>query len=478
MKHVVHLVADRDATIESHRIVEARVRATADDDGRALELRWTSTAELTDPGRAREVLGDADGIWLLPGSPYRSLAGALNCVRLAAARDIPFLGTCAGMQHAWLALAHDRCGIPDAAHEEVSNRGSLVVHRMANPLFSARVAVLHEGPRFVSLYGRRTSTEEFRCSFGPNPRWVARFVRAGVSVEAVDRHETPVAFSVPDLQYFVGTLYQPELVATAGHPVLRAFVAAIRMRSEPSPQPAVRLLDRPSSLPPAEAADINAALTNVLWRSFRGSDIRSWTQSRDAWRAFYATEGNRVQDFDRVALVYEGRRLVQCAALRVLRLDATTTAVWAALTATDPGSQGRGRLAQSMAALVDPSWQATFTGRVYAVARTPNPITYVALRDLVSLKPAWAAGFHPCIDDNGDVAPPSPETRATAAQVAATLSPECEYDADRFVIRGFLTKYGALYAHRDHVTSREAGANAFFDRMARDDGLLIFFRAR
>ncbi|GAA1967477.1 glutamine amidotransferase-related protein [Amycolatopsis minnesotensis] len=66
------------------------------------------------------ALAGFDAIWLVPGGPYRSEAGAITAARIAREQRIPFLGTCAGFQHAVLEIARDVCGIRHASHAENS----------------------------------------------------------------------------------------------------------------------------------------------------------------------------------------------------------------------------------------------------------------------------------------------------------------------------------------------------------------------
>jgi len=54
---------------------------------------------------AVESLCDFDGLWCVPGSPYRSMNGALNAIRFARENNIPFIGTCSGFQHAVIEYA-------------------------------------------------------------------------------------------------------------------------------------------------------------------------------------------------------------------------------------------------------------------------------------------------------------------------------------------------------------------------------------
>src|SRR5580704_6957631 len=51
-----------------------------------------------------------------PGSPYRSMDGALKGIRYARENGIPFLGTCGGFQHLVIEYARNVMGIDDAAH--------------------------------------------------------------------------------------------------------------------------------------------------------------------------------------------------------------------------------------------------------------------------------------------------------------------------------------------------------------------------
>jgi CTP synthase (UTP-ammonia lyase) len=89
----------------------------------ALDPYWISTAEA-----AECDLSGFDGIWLTPGSPYASFAGALATARAARENGIPYLGTCGGFQHAIVEYARNVCGVADAHHEEIDpGAGELVI---------------------------------------------------------------------------------------------------------------------------------------------------------------------------------------------------------------------------------------------------------------------------------------------------------------------------------------------------------------
>src|SRR5262249_19547172 len=78
------------------------------------------------------VLSAADAIWCAPGSPYLSIDGALAGIRFAREAHRPFLGTCAGFQHAVLEFARSVLGIGDAQHAEyaTSRLGPLIIDEL------------------------------------------------------------------------------------------------------------------------------------------------------------------------------------------------------------------------------------------------------------------------------------------------------------------------------------------------------------
>jgi CTP synthase (UTP-ammonia lyase) len=85
------------------------------------EVRWCATDRLDADGV--EELAGAMAIWCAPDSPYRSLDGAVAGIRLARERSIPFLGTCAGFQHAVVEFARNALGRVDAGHAEYEGEG-------------------------------------------------------------------------------------------------------------------------------------------------------------------------------------------------------------------------------------------------------------------------------------------------------------------------------------------------------------------
>lgn len=56
-----------------------------------LDCDWVPTERIG--GTPADRLASFDGLWIAPGSPYRSMDGALNAIRYARERGVPLVGT-------------------------------------------------------------------------------------------------------------------------------------------------------------------------------------------------------------------------------------------------------------------------------------------------------------------------------------------------------------------------------------------------
>jgi CTP synthase (UTP-ammonia lyase) len=108
-------LGDRDVAFLTHREIDAAI---------ALEprIRWVAT----DSEQARRI-GAFDGLWVLPGTPYRDAEAALDAIRFAREQDMPVLGTCGGFQHMAVEFARNAAGIAGAAHAETEPDAEAIV---------------------------------------------------------------------------------------------------------------------------------------------------------------------------------------------------------------------------------------------------------------------------------------------------------------------------------------------------------------
>ena len=118
------------------------------------------------PSERAAEMEDADldsyaGLLISPGSPYRSMDGALKAIRVARERGVPLLGTCGGFQHVAVEFARDVLGIEEADHEESNpDARELAIVKLPLSLAGGEHEVFFEpGSRVAAIYGvpRRSS---------------------------------------------------------------------------------------------------------------------------------------------------------------------------------------------------------------------------------------------------------------------------------------------------------------------------------
>jgi CTP synthase (UTP-ammonia lyase) len=177
-----------------------------------------------------EELTAMDGLWCVPGSPYRSTDAALAMIRVARVEGIPFLGTCGGFQHALIEYARNVAGIAGAEHAESAPRAEV---RVIEPLACSLVGTEGEirplaGTRLAAIYGRGRHRERYHCSYGLAPGFRHLLESGPLRECASDADGELRAVEMRGGRFWLATLYQPELSSPPGrpHPVLAAFVDA------------------------------------------------------------------------------------------------------------------------------------------------------------------------------------------------------------------------------------------------------------
>ncbi|HEX9106072.1 MAG TPA: hypothetical protein VF832_02560 [Longimicrobiales bacterium] len=230
----IALTGELDESVVAHRAIPRALALAGAAVGCKVTARWVPTSELLPDPAA--LLQRFHGHWCVPNSPYASEEGALAGIADSRRSGRPYLGTCAGFQHAVLEYARDVAGVAGAAHEETSpSATALVVNRLSCSLVE-RVALVHfvPGSRIARAYGRFFATEGYNCNFGLNAEFRGLLERAGLVVSAVDDDGDVRAIEIPDHPFFVATLFQPERSALASrrpHPLIAAFVEAARRRA-------------------------------------------------------------------------------------------------------------------------------------------------------------------------------------------------------------------------------------------------------
>jgi CTP synthase (UTP-ammonia lyase) len=219
VKHVV-LLGDRNPSYLTHRELDAALTRLPS------EVRgdWVDTDS---PDASR--VSDADGLWVVPGSPYRDEAAVYAAITSARTSAQPFLGTCGGFQYAVLEFARNAAGLVDAAHaESAPDAGTLVIDQLSCSLVGEERAVTAiPGTRMHGICGGEPFSGFHWCRFGLAPDFVERLVAHGLTIGARAEDAGVEAIELAAHPFFVATLFQPQMGAAEArplHPVLRAFV--------------------------------------------------------------------------------------------------------------------------------------------------------------------------------------------------------------------------------------------------------------
>ncbi|WP_374337595.1 CTP synthase [Leeia sp.] len=226
----VALVGDYSPDITAHQAIPVALQLAAEASGHDIQSHWLTTDEIDHPA----LFNDFHGIWCVPGSPYRSEAGALLAIRTAREQHIPFLGSCGGFQHALLEYARHVLGWAEATHAEIDpDSPHAVISRLSCSLIDVKAGImLSENSQLARLYGRTRIEEGFRCNYGPSPRLTAHLQQGPLRAVGHDDAGEVRAIELQGHPYFIASLFQPERSALQGilPPPVAGLVHAMQQR--------------------------------------------------------------------------------------------------------------------------------------------------------------------------------------------------------------------------------------------------------
>ena len=215
----IALVGDFNETNKAHQAIP---RALAVAPEASAEGVWVPTDSIANGSS----LSEFDGIWCVPGMPYRSAEGALRAIRRARETRTPFLGTSAGFQYALIEVARNVLGMSDADHQKTNPKAATpVISPLGCALLGVRARVrLTPGSTIRKAYGVPDMTVLYHCSFGLNGRYRRLMESTSLHITAVDDQDEIRAVELDGHPFFTATLFQPEMEAPSA--LVNAFVGA------------------------------------------------------------------------------------------------------------------------------------------------------------------------------------------------------------------------------------------------------------
>lgn len=223
----VAVIGEFDPGFAPHRATNDALRHAAASLGVEIRIGWRETKPLeADLGPVLDV----DALWCAPGSPYRSLAGAVAALRHGRESGVATLGTCGGCQHMIVEYARSVLGVEDAQHAEYDPYGSrLFISQLECSLAGQTMSIdLEPGSRVASLYGSTKVRESYYCDFGLNPAYRAALDEGGLRVVGTDGDGDARALEIPEHRFYVATLFVPQMRSTPErpHPLVTGLLRA------------------------------------------------------------------------------------------------------------------------------------------------------------------------------------------------------------------------------------------------------------
>jgi CTP synthase (UTP-ammonia lyase) len=237
----IGILGDFNPEFRSHHATNHALQHAGQKLGIKVESTWVPTPTLLD-AEGLVHLESFDGLWGSAGSPFKSFDGMLKGIEFARVHDRPYLGTCAGFQYALIECARNVLGIADATTAEEDPSGKDIViypvlcavpnRAPGAPKLSGVVPEIHlrAGSLLASCYGgQEVVAEEFFCNYEVNPKFEAAVIEAGFPVVARGARGECRAIESPTHQFFIATLFQPQLSSTGEnpHPLVMAYLQAV-----------------------------------------------------------------------------------------------------------------------------------------------------------------------------------------------------------------------------------------------------------
>ncbi len=212
-------VATNEAIIHSSSLIRSE-----------FESIWISTEEVEK--NFEDIVEQFVGFWIAPGSPYKSMNGALKLIHHTRENKIPTFGTCGGFQHMVIEFARNVLNIQDAEHAEYNPYASRLV---VNPLscdLKGELLDIHItdiDSKTFAIYGKEKTTEKYYCNFGLNPAFQDLFHKNGFKIVASDKYKEARILELDNHPFFIATLFVPQdnSMPESPHKLVTKFIKAV-----------------------------------------------------------------------------------------------------------------------------------------------------------------------------------------------------------------------------------------------------------
>jgi CTP synthase (UTP-ammonia lyase) len=221
----IGVIGDYDGRV-SHLATNEAIAHCAAYLGLEQETEWIATNCLENHNNGSinndnsQSLNRFDALWCAPGSPYKSAQGAMNGIQFARENNIPFIGTCGGFQHVVLEFARDIEGVSVLNENDFDPYSpNLFISALSCSLVGeTRNIFLTKDTMVAQIYNKQHTEERYNCNFGLNNNFRSQMQAYGYVTAGSDEDGNTRIFELPKNNFFVATLFQPQLSSTPEHP--------------------------------------------------------------------------------------------------------------------------------------------------------------------------------------------------------------------------------------------------------------------
>jgi CTP synthase (UTP-ammonia lyase) len=233
MKMKLAIIGDYNDNFRPHKATNEAIVHSINKYDIQLQTDWISTDTIDN--NFENIISNYDGFWIAPGSPYKSMTGALKIIKFARTHNIPTLGTCGGFQHMVIEFARNVLGITDAEHAEYDPYSSkLVVNPLSCSMAGQKLEIVlnDKHSKIHTVFQKSIIEEKYYCNFGLNPEYQQQLDDNGFKIIGTDKLKEARILELDNHMFFIATLFVPQDNSTADkpHKLIAAFLKTIALR--------------------------------------------------------------------------------------------------------------------------------------------------------------------------------------------------------------------------------------------------------
>ena len=197
-------------------------------------------SEFIDDDQIKNQISKLDGVIVAPGFGSRGIEGKIKSIKYVRENNIPFFGTCLGMQMAVIEYSRNILNLEGSNSTEMDEKTlhpviSLmqdqknIINKGGTMRLGSWRCDLDKGSKVFKIYNSKTITERHRHRWELNNDYLIALQDSGLKTSGINSKTGLVEIiELPTNDWFVGVQFHPEYKSTVEtpHPLFVSFVQA------------------------------------------------------------------------------------------------------------------------------------------------------------------------------------------------------------------------------------------------------------